>query len=86
MTELSNVMIHKSADVQSETIGEGTSIWQFVVVLPKAKIGKNCNICASVFIENDVIVGDRVRIKSGVQLWDGLESEEDVFVDRSAMR
>jgi acetyltransferase-like isoleucine patch superfamily enzyme len=33
-----------------------------------------------VLIEGDVQVGDRVTIKSGVQLWDGLRIEDDVFV------
>jgi len=72
--------IHPSADVQSETIGEGTNIWQFCVVLPNAKIGLNCNIGSHCFIENDVIIGDRVTVKCGVQLWDGLRVEDDVFI------
>lgn len=72
--------IHSTADVQSAQIGEGTSIWQYVVVLPKARIGRNCNVCAQVFIENDVVVGNRVTIKNGVQLWDGLRIEDDVFI------
>lgn len=72
--------IHQLADVQSDTIGAGTRIWQFVVVLSNAKIGQDCNICAQVFIENDVVVGDRVTIKNGVQLWDGLRVEDDVFI------
>jgi acetyltransferase-like isoleucine patch superfamily enzyme len=73
-------MINKLSDVQSENIGEGTKIWQFCIILPGAKIGKNCNICANVFIENDVIVGDNVTIKCGVQIWDGIEIEDDVFI------
>src|SRR5690606_17910825 len=73
-------MVHKFADVQTKHIGTNTNIWQFCVILPGAKIGNNCNICAQVFIENDVIVGDNVTIKSGVQLWDGIEIENDVFV------
>ena len=80
----SNTMIHKSADVQTECIGTGTTIWQFVIVLSGAKVGKNCNICAQVFIENDVVVGDRVTIKNGVQLWDGLRIEDDVFIGPNA--
>lgn len=67
-------------DVQSESIGFGTSIWQFCVVLPGAQIGNECNICSHCFIENDVIVGDRVTVKCGVQLWDGLRIENDVFI------
>ena len=72
--------IHPLADVQSQAIGEGTRIWQFCVVLGGAKIGTNCNICAQVFIENDVVVGDNVTIKNGVQLWDGSRIENNVFI------
>lgn len=72
--------IHALADVQSLKIGARTRVWQFVVILPGAAIGEDCNICSHCFIENDVIVGDRVTVKSGVQLWDGLRLEDDVFV------
>lgn len=71
---------HPLADVQSLHIGPDTRIWQFVVVLPEARIGADCNICSHVLIENDVILGDRVTVKSGVQLWDGLRIEDDVFI------
>ncbi len=72
--------IHPLSDVQSKNIGEGTRIWQFCVILGGAKIGTNCNICAQVFIENDVVIGNNVTIKNGVQLWDGLRIESDVFI------
>ena len=71
---------HPQAIVESDKIGDGSRIWAFVHVLPGAKIGSDCNICDHVFIENDVLVGDRVTIKSGVQLWDGVELEDDVFI------
>lgn len=73
-------MIHPLSDVKSANIGEGTNIWQFCVVFPKARIGRNCNICANVLIENDVVIGDNVTVKSGFQLWDGLEIEDNVFI------
>ena len=76
--------IHPLADVQSDAIGPDTRIWQFVVVLPGARIGARCNICAHVFIENDVIVGDDVVVKSGVQLWDGLRVEDGAFIGPNA--
>ncbi len=72
--------IHALADVQTSRIGDRTRIWQFVVVLPGAMIGADCNICSHCLIEDDVVVGDRVTIKSGVQLWDGLRIEDDVFI------
>jgi acetyltransferase-like isoleucine patch superfamily enzyme len=73
-------MIHPTADVQTTNIGDGTSIWQFAVVLPGAVIGKNCNINCHTFIENDVKIGDRVTVKSGVFIWDGIEIADDVFL------
>ncbi|EGQ8114652.1 N-acetyltransferase [Vibrio parahaemolyticus] len=76
--------IHALSDVASSTIGEGTAIWQFAVVLAGAKIGRDCNICAHTFIENDVVLGDRVTVKCGVYLWDGIEIEDDVFIGPAA--
>lgn len=71
---------HKLSDVQSTKIGENTAIWQYSVVLPGAEIGNECNICAHTFIENDVKIGNRVTVKSGVFLWDGINIEDDVFI------
>jgi UDP-2-acetamido-3-amino-2,3-dideoxy-glucuronate N-acetyltransferase len=72
--------IHPLADVAASAIGQGTRIWQFVVVLSGARIGEDCNICAHTLIESDVVIGNRVTIKSGVQVWDGSVLEDDVFV------
>lgn len=77
-------MIHPTADVQTPSLGLGTRVWQFVVILPKAIIGADCNICSHCFIENDVVVGDRVTVKSGVQLWDGLRVGNGVFIGPNA--
>ncbi|KJS07390.1 MAG: hypothetical protein VR77_01155 [Flavobacteriales bacterium BRH_c54] len=74
------MFIHKLADVQSKKIGKDTKIWQFVVVLPKAIIGENCNICSNVFIENNVVIGNNVTIKNGVQIWDNITIKDEVFV------
>jgi len=73
-------MIHPLSDVQSDTVGKNTFIWQYCVVLPGAVIGENCNIAAHCFIENEVVVGNNVTIKCGVQLWDGISIEDDVFL------
>jgi UDP-2-acetamido-3-amino-2,3-dideoxy-glucuronate N-acetyltransferase len=76
----SGVSIHKLADVSTRNIGPRTRIWQYVVILSGARIGADCNICSHVLIENDVIIGERVTVKSGVQLWDGLRVGDDVFI------
>lgn len=73
-------MIHPTAEVQSDNIGEKTYIWQYSVIMKNAVIGKNCNINCHVFIENDVVIGDNVTVKSGVYIWDGIRIEDNVFI------
>jgi acetyltransferase-like isoleucine patch superfamily enzyme len=75
-----NYFVHDRGLCESTSIGDGTRIWAFAHVLPGAQIGADCNVCDHVFIENDVVVGDRVTIKCGVQLWDGVRLGDDVFV------
>src|SRR5690242_7266131 len=76
--------VHPQALCESQLIGPDTRIWAFAHVLSGAKIGAECNICDHVFIENDVIMGDRVTLKCGVQLWDGLRVGDDVFIGPNA--
>jgi acetyltransferase-like isoleucine patch superfamily enzyme/dTDP-4-dehydrorhamnose 3,5-epimerase-like enzyme len=78
------VFVHERAIVESSRVGPGTRVWAFAHVLPGAVIGRDCNICDGVFIENEVVVGDRVTVKCGVQLWDGVTLEDDVFVGPNA--
>jgi acetyltransferase-like isoleucine patch superfamily enzyme/dTDP-4-dehydrorhamnose 3,5-epimerase-like enzyme len=75
---------HDAAIVETDRVGEGTRIWAFAHILPGAVIGSDCNICDHTFIENDVVVGNNVTVKCGVQLWDGVRLEDDVFVGPNA--
>jgi acetyltransferase-like isoleucine patch superfamily enzyme/dTDP-4-dehydrorhamnose 3,5-epimerase-like enzyme len=74
------VFVHSHALLESANVGAGTRVWAFAHVLPGAVIGRDCNLCDHVFIENDVVVGDRVTVKCGIQLWDGVRIEDDVFL------
>lgn len=76
--------IHPLAEVKSRNIGRDTRVWQFSVIFENARIGENCNICAHTLIENDVVIGNNVTIKSGVFLWDGTRVEDDVFIGPNA--
>ena len=53
------IEINKYADVHSAEIGNGTRIWPFCLVFSGAIIGANCNVCANVLIESDVIIKKR---------------------------
>lgn len=75
--------VHPQALVETTKIGQNTRVWAHAHILPQAQIGAECNICDLTFIENDVIIGDRVTIKCGVYLWDGLRVEDDVFIGPS---
>ena len=79
-----SIFVHAAGICESNNVGEGTRIWAFAHVLPGARIGRDCNICDNVFIENDVVIGDAVTIKSGVQLWDGVRLGHRVFVGPNA--
>lgn len=63
--------IHPLLDVQSTHIGGGTRVWQFSVIQTGARVGTDCNIASHVFIENDVIIGDRVAISAGAMVGEG---------------
>jgi acetyltransferase-like isoleucine patch superfamily enzyme len=76
--------LHPQGLCETSAVGEGTRIWAFAHVLKGAVIGRDCNICDHVFIENDVTIGDRVTVKCGVQLWDGIRVGDDVFIGPNA--
>ena len=73
-------MIHELSDVKTTAIGSATKVWQYSVILERARIGNNCNINCHVFIENDVVIGNDVTVKSGVYIWDGVTIEDNVFI------
>ena len=84
MHTAADYFVHERALCESPHIGKGTRVWAFAHVLPQARVGEDCNLCDNVFIENDVLIGDRVTIKCGVQLWDGVTVEDDVFIGPNA--
>jgi len=67
------------------SIGMGTRIWQYSVVMDGAVIGADCNLNAHTLVESGARVGDRVTLKCGVYVWDGVTLEDDVFVGPNAV-
>ena len=82
---LTDVFVHPQALVETRRIGPGSRVAAFAQILPGAVIGRDANICDHVFIENDVVIGDRVSLMCGVQLRDGVRIEDDVFIGPNAM-
>ncbi len=84
-TAKNEVFVHEYGLCESDGVGSGTRIWAFAHVLPGAKIGKDCNICGGVFVENGAVLGDRVTVKNSVLIWDGVEIGDDCFLGPSAV-
>jgi acetyltransferase-like isoleucine patch superfamily enzyme len=81
LTTVRPAAIHPNAIVEAGArVGSGTRVWAFVHILSGAVVGEDCNVCDHVFIERDVIVGNRVTIKCGIYLWDGVRVEDDVHL------
>lgn len=78
--------IHPQALIdEGASVGRGTRVWAFSHILAGASVGSDCNICDHTLIEGRVTIGDRVTLKSGVYLWDGLVVEDDVFIGPAAV-
>ncbi|MBC7784523.1 MAG: N-acetyltransferase [Burkholderiales bacterium] len=50
-----------------------------------AVIGADCNLNAHTLVEGGAVIGDRVTLKCGVFVWDGIRLEDDVFVGPNAV-
>ena len=79
-----SVFVHPHALCETDKVGARTRIWAFAHVLPGAVIGADCNICDHAFVEGAVRVGSGVTIKNGVQLFDGVIVDDEVFLGRIA--
>jgi acetyltransferase-like isoleucine patch superfamily enzyme len=78
--------IHPYALVdEGAKIGSRTRVWAFAHILKGAVVGEDCNICDHTFIEGKVRLGNRVTLKCGVFLWDGVVAEDDVFIGPAAV-
>ena len=71
---------HMAVVEDGVVIGKRTRIWAFAHLLKGVTVGDDCNVCDHTFIEGRVRIGNRVTVKCGVSLWDGVVVEDDVFI------
>ena len=79
------VFKHPLSLVESDEIGPGTRIWAWAHVMKGARLGADCNVGEHCFIESGAILGDRVTVKNGVAVWEGVTAEDDVFLGPNAV-
>ncbi len=77
---MSDYYKHPTALVETGDVGGGTRIWALTHVMAGVHIGENCNIGSHCFIEAGVWIGDRVTIKNGNMIWEGITIEDEAFV------
>ncbi|MDI9636566.1 acyltransferase [Kamptonema cortianum] len=77
---MSEFYVHASAFVdEGAEIGNGTKIWHFCHIFPKAKIGEGCILGQNVMVANNVVIGNHCKIQNNVSLYEGVVLEDYVF-------
>ncbi len=80
------VFIHPTSEVSPEArIGNATKIWQHCTVLAGAEIGERCMLSQNVYVEGRTRIGNNVKVKNNVSLYECVVLEDDVFVGPSAV-
>ena len=75
---------HETAVIDDNCqIGKGTKIWHFSHVMPKSKIGENCNLGQNVVVSPSVVLGNNVKVQNNVSIYAGVTCEDDVFLGPS---
>ncbi|TAK34824.1 MAG: N-acetyltransferase [Chloroflexota bacterium] len=75
-----DAFVHPTALVETQDLGEGTSVWAYAHVMAGARVGRNCNIGDHCFVESGAVIGDNVTLKNGNMVWEGVTLEDEVFV------
>jgi UDP-2-acetamido-3-amino-2,3-dideoxy-glucuronate N-acetyltransferase len=78
--------IHPTADLESDvTVGPRTSIWHHAQVRTGARIGAECVIGRDTFIDEGVVLGDRVKVQNLALVYHGVTVEDGVFIGPNAI-
>jgi UDP-2-acetamido-3-amino-2,3-dideoxy-glucuronate N-acetyltransferase len=61
-------------------VGSRTTVWDFAHVRAGARVGSDCTVGRGVFIDTDVVVGDRCKIQNHALLYRPARLEMGVFI------
>ena len=76
-----NVKIAHNAEVDPRaTVGAGTAIWGLACIREDVVLGRDCIIGRGAYIENGVILGDRVKVQTNALLFKPANIGDDVFI------
>ena len=77
---MTQAFVHPTAVVDpGAVLGEGTKIWHFAHIYPKAFIGRQCILGQNTMVMNNVVIGDHCKIQNNVSVYEGVVLEDYVF-------
>ena len=78
--------VHPSADLEDGVaIGPRTSVWHRAQLRNRVRIGADGVIGRDVFIDEGVVLGDRVKVQNNALLYHGLTVGDSVFIGPGAI-
>lgn len=73
--------VHPTAQIEDEVVfGNGTKVWHFAQIRKGAKIGENCVIAKSVFIDFESQIGNNVKIQNHAIIYHKAVIDDGVFI------
>jgi UDP-2-acetamido-3-amino-2,3-dideoxy-glucuronate N-acetyltransferase len=73
--------VHQSAEVEEGArVGADTIIWGLTHLRAGAVVGTGCTIGRSVFVDEDVVLGDRVKVQNHALLYRPARIGDEVFI------
>ena len=86
MTMATTAYRHPTAEIDDGAIiGDGTKVWHHAQVREGARVGRECVLGKGVYVDKDVVVGDRCKIQNRASIFHGVTLEDGVFVGPHAV-
>lgn len=78
--------VHATADLEADVgVGPRTSIWHRAQLRTGARVGADCVVGRDAFIDEAVILGDRVKVQNAALVYHGVTAEDGVFIGPNAI-
>jgi acetyltransferase-like isoleucine patch superfamily enzyme len=78
--------IHPTAEVAKDArIGEDVRIWHQAQVREGARVGAGCVLGKGVYVDHDVVIGERCKLQNYAAIFHGATLEDGVFVGPHAV-
>ena len=75
------IRVHPSADVEDGAdLGADTTVWQLAHIRSGASVGAGCTLGRGVFIDEGVVLGDRVKVQNYSLVYAPARVEAGVFI------